>query len=416
MKKVVLMAISLAMLMIIQACSSGSSDDSSSRDSSSESKVGYFIDSRVQGVEYSSDKGDSGLTDVNGQFTYLTGSTITFTIGGITLGRITDVNKDQFVFIQDLFKVDRKETYNESVLRIARILQSLDEDGDPSNGIKIIESTRSRIKDAVDSGVDLGLLTDKELEDNFKSITGKELISASDAKIHLDTVYNDFKDLVDSENAICANGTSTPFGDYQVDSLCETACFALEQGRGSNALEVCDTLQGYATLTYTDCGACGSGVDYTDYSTPIATVGWWFDYSFGAIIYEDRTNYRAIVESEEGELHLTINAESANGETTLWVWRNIGIGDLQIGETITITETKTNSGDLKITCGENGVAVGSWTETGDNNGDMSFEVRRESDGYYFDFKIIMQPGSYTQGDNKTLEGKGFIANNFIDFY
>ena len=150
-------------------------------------------------------------------------------------------------------------------------------------------------------------------------------------------------------------------------------------------------------------------------STPNETIGYWFDYSFDGISYEDRTHYISIIQPDEGELYLLITAETANGQNSTLSWRNIPIGDLQIGETVTVTETKTNYEDFSFTYYDNGTQVGKWQETGDNNGDMSFEVRRESDGYYFDFTIILQPDSYMQSStNKTLEGQGFISNDFMN--
>ena len=48
--------------------------------------VGYFIDSPVEGLQYTSPTW-SGLTDSQGSFNYQDGEEITFSIGGIVLGR-----------------------------------------------------------------------------------------------------------------------------------------------------------------------------------------------------------------------------------------------------------------------------------------------------------------------------------------
>lgn len=81
------------------------------------------------GLAYETDT-HSGFTNENGEFTYEEGESITFSIGGI---RFPAVAGGSTVTPFDLFE-DESE-----VINVARLLQSLDEDGDPENGITITD-------------------------------------------------------------------------------------------------------------------------------------------------------------------------------------------------------------------------------------------------------------------------------------
>ena len=99
----------------------------------------YLSDAAVQGVEYSSSTGD-GLTGKGGVFLANEG-VFEFSIGAITLGsvRLNSDWKDSHVTPADFMGVDE-----EKAITIARILQGLDEDGDPqTDGISISQNART---------------------------------------------------------------------------------------------------------------------------------------------------------------------------------------------------------------------------------------------------------------------------------
>lgn len=96
---------------------------------------GYLVDSPVQGVSYSC--GDiSGVTDAQGRFACKS-APVSFTIGGLELGAIDAFTADGKVYPQDIIGVDRDVFSDGTVKEMARLLQSLDGDGDTSNGIDI---------------------------------------------------------------------------------------------------------------------------------------------------------------------------------------------------------------------------------------------------------------------------------------
>jgi hypothetical protein len=130
------------------ATSSSSTTSSSSATSSSAANVssassssiqqvavqtGVFIDSAVAGVTYRTVPGNfSGTTTATGQYQFAEGDTVTFSIGDI---EFPSVVAKGVVTPVDMAPGNNAES--QIVKNIAVLLQSLDADGDPSNGITI---------------------------------------------------------------------------------------------------------------------------------------------------------------------------------------------------------------------------------------------------------------------------------------
>jgi hypothetical protein len=95
--------------------------------------TGIFVDSAVAGIGYRTSPGEhEGVTGSEGEYEYEEGDTVTFFIGDLELpptaarGIVTPLN------------IAGTDDVNDPVaVNIARLLQSLDADGDPSNGITI---------------------------------------------------------------------------------------------------------------------------------------------------------------------------------------------------------------------------------------------------------------------------------------
>ncbi|MBU3020466.1 hypothetical protein KO518_01445, partial [Aestuariibacter sp. A3R04] len=99
--------------------------------------TGNFIDSAVEGVEYRA-SGETGITDAEGTFRYKKGDSVSFSIGGIQLGTVAG----DTLITPYSFSVSGGNEATDIVINIARLLQTLDEDGDPENGILITEAIR----------------------------------------------------------------------------------------------------------------------------------------------------------------------------------------------------------------------------------------------------------------------------------
>ena len=96
---------------------------------------GRFIDSSVSGIEYLTSSGHSGFTGINGEFIFEPGDRVEFFLGGHSIG---SSNGKSIITPVDLFSdvIDKNEKHNK-VASLAVLLQSADEDQNPSNGIVI---------------------------------------------------------------------------------------------------------------------------------------------------------------------------------------------------------------------------------------------------------------------------------------
>jgi len=102
--------------------------------SDSNGKQGRFLDSAVIGVYYETES-TSGFTDEEGGFNYLPGETVTFKLGDINFGSAQAM---EIVTPMDLLSSNNE--INEQVSNLLRFIQTIDKDGDPSNGIQITET------------------------------------------------------------------------------------------------------------------------------------------------------------------------------------------------------------------------------------------------------------------------------------
>ena len=93
---------------------------------------GKFIDAAVEGITYTSGS-LTGTTSADGTFSYQTGQSVTFSIGGITLGTVSG---SSIITPVQLVSGAVNET-NPTVVNIVQFLLSIDDDNNPANGIKI---------------------------------------------------------------------------------------------------------------------------------------------------------------------------------------------------------------------------------------------------------------------------------------
>jgi hypothetical protein len=106
--------------------------------------TGVFVDSAVEGLHYETAT-QSGTTNSLGEYFYLQGETVTFSIGAIELGTapasgvVTPLS-----IVPDAVSADNVQVNN-----IVRFLLSLDSDGDPDNGISISSDITTAAADMV---------------------------------------------------------------------------------------------------------------------------------------------------------------------------------------------------------------------------------------------------------------------------
>ncbi len=181
--KLTLIAVAIGSLALA-GCGGGSS-------SNTDSSTGVFVDSAVQGVAYQTTT-QSGTTNALGEYEYAAGETVTFSIGGVTLPPVAAKS-----VVTPFDMAGTKDASDRKVLNIGRLLQSLDSDKDPSNGITISAATIKELESLELSGDDFDTADD----DSFKSkFNGYKLDDDDDAS-------NDWKtDTEVQEHLLNANG------------------------------------------------------------------------------------------------------------------------------------------------------------------------------------------------------------------
>ena len=99
---------------------------------------GQFVDAPVANIAYSTaPSGLSGRTDANGFFDYQPGDTVTFSVRGKDLPTVPATGVVSIASF-DIVSTDDSPDLG---LNIAILLQTLDSDGDPNNGLEIPEET-----------------------------------------------------------------------------------------------------------------------------------------------------------------------------------------------------------------------------------------------------------------------------------
>ncbi|MFT7879328.1 MAG: DUF5011 domain-containing protein, partial [Sulfurimonas sp.] len=138
--KIALSVCTVSTAFLLSACGGGSSSGGVSGDAS-----GTFIDAPVENLRYSCNtSGISGVTNANGQFGCNFGDEVSFHVGEMTIGPV-DFVEGMVITPYKLYPTDAK-----AAVRLAQLLQSLDDDGDISQRITIVEGYADAITEALD--------------------------------------------------------------------------------------------------------------------------------------------------------------------------------------------------------------------------------------------------------------------------
>lgn len=152
--------------------------------SSTTSSVGAFVDSAVQGLTVKHADGSTATTGSNGQFAYTAGETLSIYLGNL---KLADVKGQSLVTPLTLFNTSNLTDVR--VVNLLRLLQTLDTDSDPSNGITLSATTLASASAAI-SALDLTkATTDFEVSSEVQAIlaaqkSGLTLVPASAASSH----------------------------------------------------------------------------------------------------------------------------------------------------------------------------------------------------------------------------------------
>ena len=176
MKRKILTISTVVATILMSGCGGGGDD--SSTDNSVATGTAYYLDSAVAGVNYKCGT-QEGVTDASGKFVFEKGQNCSFYIGDVKL-------KDM-----DLTELVDGAKIVESDVKVATLLQSLDADGNASNGIAITPDVVAFISDTFDATDNFSLPTIVD-----SAVDGFDLVTlVDDLKTHVD----DFKGNVVTE-------------------------------------------------------------------------------------------------------------------------------------------------------------------------------------------------------------------------
>lgn len=140
--KTPVLALSMALLA---ACGGGggSDDDAPPVETSEDRLTGQFLDSPVEGLRYQTG-GRTGETNANGEFEYVAGHTVSFFIGDVLLGSV--IGRDIVTPI-DLVP-EGSGSRHPKVVNMIRLLQTLDDNGNPDDGIVLSDEVNASFEGA----------------------------------------------------------------------------------------------------------------------------------------------------------------------------------------------------------------------------------------------------------------------------
>lgn len=143
-----------ALLMTLTACGGGGDDDDEdavpagpgwstppappATPTAGATVDGIFRDALVEGLDFSDGGALSGITGANGRFQYAQGNAVTFRIGGLTLGSLLGQP-----FMTPMHLIGTTTSATIAINNRLRLLQMLDLDNNPENGIVVSNAVRA---------------------------------------------------------------------------------------------------------------------------------------------------------------------------------------------------------------------------------------------------------------------------------
>ena len=114
--------------------------DSNSEPAKPVALTGVFLDGAVEGLDYVAGSAAKASTNAKGEFTCMPGDTVTFSVGGLALG-----TSQCGVLITPLALAATANVQDDKVVNRLMALQLLDDDSDPSNGIRITADVKAAL-------------------------------------------------------------------------------------------------------------------------------------------------------------------------------------------------------------------------------------------------------------------------------
>lgn len=166
-------------LFTLAACGGGGGGAGAGGSSpSGQARSGILTDSEVAGVAYaSSPSGKTGVTTAQGAYDFNEGDTVQFSLGSLLLGNVAATG---IVTPTELAAGNSNKLHNLLV-----VLQSLDADGNPSNGISIPSASAAAVTTDIDLTVAPASLNTSALQDAMTAGgISSPIVTQTDADAH----------------------------------------------------------------------------------------------------------------------------------------------------------------------------------------------------------------------------------------
>ncbi|MEE8254543.1 MAG: adhesin [Nitrosomonadaceae bacterium] len=170
--------ISVALAMCLVACSGGNGSSSGGGKPATGPTTGKLTNAAVSGVAYSTSSKMAGITDDRGIYNYNHGDTVEFKLGSLILGKVKAA--------AIVTPIDLAGDSNTRLQNLLVLLQSLDSDNDPGNGISIPTNAAAAVSASINLDSDpTAFASSSALQGVRKAggVTG-EVKTAAEAKAH----------------------------------------------------------------------------------------------------------------------------------------------------------------------------------------------------------------------------------------
>ena len=369
--------------MFVAGCNGSDSNtntdsDSGSGSGSSQSNIGVFIDSAVSGINYHTET-RSGTTNAAGEYLFVSGEKVTFSIGDIALPAVTAK-----AVITPLDIINTQDVNNTSVVNMARLLQTLDTDGDPANGILISEAAHlsatglgldfasptfdsdvinlvansgSPNTTLIDEATAVSHLQDSLAEAGLLTLVGSWYIESANRTLITFTDESNYfvtQDVDNINEPLCSDGMET--GTYTWDSasgsfslinvIDTTGDCGLTSTEG-NTYDATVTINGNS-LTVEDSEGAFQLSKLIDANNPI--VGSWWHYAGGnktLLSFIDSTHYFTTQDIDEAAEPLC--SDGMESGTYWWNYENADTDQISSFNLINVIDT---TGDCGLTSGQ----------------------------------------------------------------
>ena len=278
--------------------------------------TGQFIDAAVGGLSYTCSSGTSGITNQKGEYTCNKGDTVTFSINGFILGSAVAAGV--------ITPITLSENNSEIATNIAQLLQTLDTDNDPLNGISIAQ-TGSQY-DALATMANGSLtLSQSDFDTVVATYINETLVDEATAQNHLDnSISNLTFDKTSIQNALAGKTVYPPVDSpayreswiVATDGLSATGSGINEDGPFSDNV----------TISYTDSSftvtSLNSGQNPLTFEV-ISISDHYIETSLGKIYYTQNEAYTdAIINVFAG--NEVFPQQSSSAYSAKWAFDNAG--------------------------------------------------------------------------------------------